>query len=67
MRPEPIARREVLKRCGAGALGLGSLGTAKFGLAKFRAVARLPTSVEASRAVKGDSPQRHSINFSAEV
>ena len=52
---------------GGGATGLGNVGTVTLGLVRLRAVARFPTSLDASRAVSGGKPHLHSINFKAEV
>src|SRR5258708_23798933 len=52
---------------GGGATGLGNGGIVTFGLVRLRAVARLPTSLDASRAVSGAKPHLHSISFRAEV
>ena len=48
-------------------LGRGTAATAALGAEKLSAVAKLPINGEASRAVKGGTPQRHSISFNTEV
>jgi hypothetical protein len=48
-------------------LGIGTVGIEAFGAEKLSAVAKLPINGEASRAVKGGTPQRHSISFNTEV
>src|SRR5581483_3115257 len=50
-----------------GGAGSGSDGTAASGLWKLSTSRRFPTSADASRAVSGARPKRHSISFRTEV